>query len=305
MENTIQKIIVSVISAVMLFVPVFFVSAARTESQNSNWSQTFFGNGYGLYGPATSTATTAMGINLSPVGSLTLASSTVGGNLSTSTYYYVVTALDGSGGETKASSESSITTTGPTGSVIVTWTPISGALGYRVYRGVYPASQNIYYTATTTSQYTDTYALPTASSSPSLGRNDAYVIKSTQSGITLGSTANSLTLFNTVDQGTNYERFRTYWLNNVAVLDTDKAGTGVLRNLSLALTGASVGIGTSSPSSLFTVSATSTTATTTVEFGNQYSSGSKSCFNVKNTAGTAISFYFVGTTQVIENNRCR
>ncbi|MDD4901505.1 MAG: hypothetical protein PHS62_05430 [Patescibacteria group bacterium] len=64
-----------------------------------------------------------------------------------------------------------------------------------------------------------------------------------------------------------------------------------------------VGIGTSSPASLLHVSA-GTSATTTVEFGAQ-SVTSKTCFNVRDALGAATSFYFVGTTMVVEANRCR
>ena len=69
-------------------------------------------------------------------------------------------------------------------------------------------------------------------------------------------------------------------------------------------TGGSVGIGTSTPNNLFHVSA-GASATTTVEFGDQYIATSKSCFNTKNNTGSAISFYFVGTTMVVENSRCK
>ena len=63
-------------------------------------------------------------------------------------------------------------------------------------------------------------------------------------------------------------------------------------------------IGTSTPSS--TIHATAgTSATTTLELGDQYSANSKACYNVKNNTGGSISFYFVGTTMVTENNRCR
>lgn len=64
-----------------------------------------------------------------------------------------------------------------------------------------------------------------------------------------------------------------------------------------------VGIGTSSPASLLHVSA-GASATTTVEFGAQAVT-SKTCFNVRDALGAATSFYFVGTTMVIEPNRCK
>jgi hypothetical protein len=46
-------------------------------------------------------------------------------------------------------------------------------------------------------------------------------------------------------------------------------------------------------------------ATTTHTFGSIGDSTSHSCFNTKNTAGSDISFYFVGTTLTVENNSCR
>ena len=65
-----------------------------------------------------------------------------------------------------------------------------------------------------------------------------------------------------------------------------------------------VGIGTTTPFSKFQVTA-GASATTTVNFGEVGVSSSHGCFNTKNTTGADISFYFVGTTMVIENNLCR
>lgn len=60
--------------------------------------------------------------------------STTGGTLAAGTYYYWVTAMT-EVGETTVSPVRSATTTGSTGSVALTWTNITGAIGYRVYRG--------------------------------------------------------------------------------------------------------------------------------------------------------------------------
>lgn len=69
-----------------------------------------------------------------------------------------------------------------------------------------------------------------------------------------------------------------------------------------------VGVGTSSPSSIFQVSnaplGNGTAATTTVEFGSATSTA-RTCFNVSNASGSSISFYFVGTSMVVENSRCK
>lgn len=47
------------------------------------------------------------------------------------------------------------------------------------------------------------------------------------------------------------------------------------------------------------------TGTTTVTFGTLGNAASKACFNTKNTDGEDISFYFVGTTMVVENGLCQ
>jgi len=64
-----------------------------------------------------------------------------------------------------------------------------------------------------------------------------------------------------------------------------------------------IGIGTTSPASILHVSS-GATATTTVEFGAQ-SINARTCFNVRDALGAATSFYFVGTTMIIEANYCR
>ncbi len=46
-------------------------------------------------------------------------------------------------------------------------------------------------------------------------------------------------------------------------------------------------------------------ATTTVNFGEVGESSSHACFNTKNTDGGDISFYFVGTSMMVEANACR
>jgi hypothetical protein len=65
-----------------------------------------------------------------------------------------------------------------------------------------------------------------------------------------------------------------------------------------------IGIGTTTPYSKFQVTS-GANATTTVNFGEVGAATSHACFNTKNTTGSDISFYFVGTTMVVENNLCR
>lgn len=73
----------------------------------------------------------------------------------------------------------------------------------------------------------------------------------------------------------------------------------------MTLTGAgSLGIGTTTPYSQLQVTS-GASATTTATFGEVGATTSKACFNTKNTAGSDISFYFVGTSMVVENNLCK
>lgn len=64
-----------------------------------------------------------------------------------------------------------------------------------------------------------------------------------------------------------------------------------------------IGIGTTTPASFFSATA-GTAATTTVEFGDPYTTGSKTCFNVKDNLGASASFFVVGTSIVVEQKRC-
>lgn len=62
-----------------------------------------------------------------------LATATTGGTILAGTYRYVVTAINANG-ETKASNEQTIVTTGSTSTVTVTWVAVPGATGYKLYK---------------------------------------------------------------------------------------------------------------------------------------------------------------------------
>lgn len=65
-----------------------------------------------------------------------------GGNLAAATYYYEVTATNSSG-ETTASNEKSQVTTGSTSTVTVSWAAVTGANGYKIYRGTSASGENL------------------------------------------------------------------------------------------------------------------------------------------------------------------
>src|SRR6516165_3051772 len=78
---------------------------------------------------------------LGPPRGLTVATAG-GGSLPGGTYYYKVTAIDGIGGETTASLETSVVTAGG-GKNTLTWSLIPNAAGYRVYRSNGPGTESL------------------------------------------------------------------------------------------------------------------------------------------------------------------
>lgn len=70
---------------------------------------------------------------LAPPVQSALSTLTTGGTITAGTYRYVVTAINAYG-ETKASNEQEVTTTGSTSTVTVTWGAVTGATGYKLYK---------------------------------------------------------------------------------------------------------------------------------------------------------------------------
>lgn len=89
---------------------------------------------------------------------------TSGGSLAAGTYYYVITALNAEG-ETTASNEKSIAVA-VNGEVLLSWAAVTGATGYRVYRGTGAGAENVYYAPGNQTTYTDTGAVSSAGSPP-------------------------------------------------------------------------------------------------------------------------------------------
>lgn len=79
---------------------------------------------------------------LQPPVQANLASSASGGGLAAATYFYKVTAKNGAG-ETIASNEKSITVTGSTSKITVSWAEVPGATAYVVYRGTVTNTENV------------------------------------------------------------------------------------------------------------------------------------------------------------------
>ncbi len=92
--------------------------------------------------------------------------SSTGGTLGAATYYYKVVALVG-GGQGVASAEAATSAlTGSTNSVTVTWSAVTGATGYQIYRGTATGAENLYYTVGAVTSFVDTGASGSVAGTP-------------------------------------------------------------------------------------------------------------------------------------------
>ncbi len=90
------------------------------------------------------------------------------GALGNATYYYTVTSTTATG-ESPTSNEVSATTAGELNHVMLTWNQVSGATGYKVYRGTSPGAENTLISTITsgsTLAFLDTGTEATSSASP-------------------------------------------------------------------------------------------------------------------------------------------
>lgn len=120
-------------------------------------SQTIAGN-------VTAQAPYALAVSMATPSSL-VASAAPGGSLPIGTYYYVVTALDGAGGQTLVSNEQSVGIGGLNGSSSLGWTASPGAVSYRIWRGTSAGNEDAYQTSATNS-FLDTGAAGTGGTLP-------------------------------------------------------------------------------------------------------------------------------------------
>jgi hypothetical protein len=104
------------------------------------------------------------------------------GTLADGTYYYQVTAINGTEGS--PSNEVVVTVSaGGTGSAVLVWEAVAGATGYRVYRGTSAGGESVYYAPGAVTTYTDTGAASTAGTPPVLG---AWVLIGSSDATTAG-----------------------------------------------------------------------------------------------------------------------
>ena len=105
---------------------------------------------------------------------LVATASAAGGVLATATYYYRVSATNAQGEETLAEAEVSAAVTGPTGSVALTWTAVTGATGYNVYGRTTGAE--LFIASATSATYTDTGAITPAGALPTTNTTGSALV---------------------------------------------------------------------------------------------------------------------------------
>lgn len=92
--------------------------------------------------------------------------SSTGGTLAAATYYYVVTTVSAAG-ESFRSNEVSVATAGTTSSNTINWSAVSGATGYKIYRGTAAGVEDVFYSVGIVTTFLDTGAANTAGTPPS------------------------------------------------------------------------------------------------------------------------------------------
>lgn len=151
------------------------IATIETGGATNFWD---VGNTYTANSPPSSNTTAlAAPVQTAP------STSASGGSIATGTYYYKVTATNSSG-ETTGSNEENIAVTGPTGEVTVNWNAVTGATGYKIYRGTSAGVENAL-VATISNGATTSFVDTTASEPVALASFNFQLGWSAQDGNTL------------------------------------------------------------------------------------------------------------------------
>lgn len=125
---------------------LFSDTAAQGPTPSYSGGRQYFG-----YGAGSSDTVGPLANPTAPAGT----PSTSGGTLAAQTYNIKMAVTDGAGNITASSPEISVTTTGTTGSIAFTATPVSGAAAYSFYVGTSSGQENaLYQTTNSTPSYT-------------------------------------------------------------------------------------------------------------------------------------------------------
>lgn len=114
------------------------------------------------------------------------ATATTGGTIAAGTSYMKVAAVNAVG-ETIASTEQSVVTTGSTSTVTANWTTVANATGYKVYYGTSAGAENVYATAGAAATSLVLTAAPTTAGTPlSTATATATTVTSISGGTVVG-----------------------------------------------------------------------------------------------------------------------
>lgn len=157
-----------------------------------------------------------------------------GGSLAdATTFYYVVTALDGTG-QTIASSEVSDTTATPNLTIRITWSVVTGAVSYRVYKGTTTGTYTEYFSINApTLQYDDDATAGTGGSPPA--STTAYSVKF---GNGNGWILDNLGVGTSTPSGIIHAYEKQNGLTSIIIENDDSVGTAARTNIKLQETAA-------------------------------------------------------------------
>jgi len=171
--------------------------------------------------------------------------------LGSSTFFYVVTALDGAGGETAASAEISVALDGlGKNASNVSWSSVTGAVSYRVYNASSSGGQESYFEVTDTNFTHSNQAVSAEVTAPTV--TTAYVVK-------ISSKGDSWLVGGNVGIGTTSPNDALEIVGNVRISGSLNASRinvtdSLVVNNTLFVNDSRVGIGTTSPGDILHLS---------------------------------------------------
>lgn len=151
-----------------------------------------------------------------------------GGNLVAGTYFYVITAITATG-ETLKSNEQSIVTTGAVSANTVTWSAVTGATGYKIYRGTASGVEGVFYPVGAVVTFTDIGGASTAGTPPLLNTTGSNTIIGTGTLFTSETTIGDY--IEVVVAGSRIDKKVVSIVSNTTLI-VDSAYTAVLANVS-------------------------------------------------------------------------
>lgn len=139
-----------------------------------------------------------------------------GGSLPVGTHYFRIVAFDGVGTTAGSAEVSGVVSSSTNDRIQLTWSPVLGAVKYRVYGGTTPGGESVYYETTNTTFDYDSHSNPGAVSGTVPPATTAYINK-------LSAAGNSWMLGGNVGIGTTNPQLRLH----LSGAGTGTAGAGL------------------------------------------------------------------------------